>query len=201
MDRSRRLSFALILGCAFGLAACSSGQHGQAAPSSSGTRASVAVPATGQHYRASISLQGQPEVTADGKNIVVTVQVKNTGAGTFGSQTAPHNVNLGAHSIDASGAVVNNDLARGHLPQVKPGATVTATIRMPTDQLIGNRAEILPVQEGVAWFDKWGTTPLIVGPFETCSGTAGTTVCGPSGKYALINKHDIEDATSYALRS
>ncbi|MEO6966871.1 MAG: hypothetical protein ABI132_00210, partial [Rhodanobacteraceae bacterium] len=85
--------------CCIGLTACGSGTPSGNAPSA------------GQLYSATLSLQGQPAVTADGKDIQVTVAVNNTGSASFGSATSPHNVNLAAHSIDASGHVINNDLA------------------------------------------------------------------------------------------
>ena len=182
MVRSRELQFAVVLVAVFGLAACGSNQPGQSAATSAQPSAMATAPASGKHYQATLALQGQPEVTADGKNIVVTVHVTNTGSGTFGSETQPNNVNLGAHSIDSAGKVVDNDLSRGHLPQVASGDTITATILMATDQLLNKRAEILPVQENVGWFDNWGTKPLIVGPFEACSSPATGKVCDTAGK-------------------
>lgn len=187
MSRSRVWQWTVIVACAAGMAACSSGHPGhQAVVSSSGpSKPVVMAPAKGQHYQASIALAGQPEVTANGKDIVVTVHVTNTGTGIFGSASTPHPVNIGARSIDAAGKIVNNNLARGHLPQVAPGATVTATIVMPALQLIGKRAEILPVEEAVSWFDLWPTDPtqpLVVGPFEACASAAVGKICGPAGK-------------------
>jgi len=100
----------------------------------------------------------------------------------FGTQaTAVHNVNLGAHSIDAAGKIMDNDLARGSMPQAAPGATVKATVSLPIDKMLGNRAELLPVAEGVGWFDKWGTKPLVVGPFMACSDASFGRICDAAG--------------------
>jgi len=147
-----------------------------------GPSTAVSSPSSGVLYHASLALAEAPRVTADGKNIVMIVAVTNNGHGTFGSATAPNNVNLGAHSIDASGDIVDNDLARGHLPQIAPGATVNATILLPVASTLGVRVELLPVQENVAWFDQWGTKPLIVGPFKACANSGmGKKVCDTSG--------------------
>lgn len=188
MSRSRAVQLLLVVACAVGLAACGFDHSGQQAESSS-SGAPVASDAsaslTGPHYQASISLVAQPEVGADGKDIVVTVRVTNTGNGAFGSANTPHPVNIGAHSIDAAGKVLNIDLSRGKLPQVAPGSSATAAIEMPVDSLLGRRAEILPVEEGVAWFNQWPTNPtqpLIVGPFMTCGNPAAGKVCDTTGK-------------------
>lgn len=183
MIRAHALQLVVMVACAAGLAACGSGQQGQpAANSVTAGSSALAAPASGRHYQASISLVGQPEVSADGKNVVVTVHVTNTGSGTFGSTTGPNNVNLGALNVDSAGKVLSYGLPRGHLPQVAPGATVVATTKLPVEQLVGNTAEILPVQEGVAWFNKWGTKPLVVGPFEACSDPSKGKLCDAQGK-------------------
>lgn len=142
----------------------------------------VSSPNSGVAYHASLALTGPPRVTADGKNILVTVIVTNNGRGTFGSATTPNNVNLGAHSIDASGNIGINDLARGHLPQISSGETKRASILLPVAHTLGYRVELLPVQEDVAWFDQWGTKPLVMGPFQRCNPAAIGKVCDASGK-------------------
>lgn len=146
-------------------------------------RASASTQATSVgHFRAKLALIGLPTLARDGKNILVTVNVTNVGAGTFGSDIVSNQVNLGAHSIDTSGKIVDNDLARGPLPQVAPGMAAKATILLPVAAALGRRVELLPVQEGVAWFDKWGTKPLIIGPFQSCGHQVTEKVCGASGK-------------------
>jgi hypothetical protein len=167
------------------LAACGGGQPNdqQPTPSAAAQDQSSAPAVQAGHYHAALALVGRPEVSVDGKNVIVTVNVTNDGSGSFGTQATPdHNVNLGAHSIDATGKVLDNDLARGTMPEVAPGAIVKATILLPLDKVLGNRAELLPVAEGVAWFDTWGTKPLIVGPFVACGDTSTGKVCDGQGK-------------------
>lgn len=176
--KSRLIAFpSIALACLLAISACNSGNQAGNQQTSSSTGAARAA-----RYQASLALSTPPELSADGQSIVVTVNVTNIGSGTFGSTTTPNNVNLAAHSIDATGKIVEQDLVRGHLPQVTPGATAAATILLPVDKILGKSAEILPVEENVAWFDKWGTKPLKVGPFEACSDAATGKVCGSNGK-------------------
>lgn len=178
---------ALILSSlfAFALAGCGSNQSGNASAASVNAQpanTSTPVAQTG-HFHAELGLVGSPAVTPDGKDVLVRVNVTNDGSAPFGTKaTAINNVNLGAHSIDTTGNVVDNDLARGSMPEVAPGATVRATILLPVDKVLDHSAQLIPVEEGVAWFNQWGTKPLVVGPFKTCGGVSNDHVCDASGK-------------------
>lgn len=180
--RIRRATLVLsTLAAALVLAGCGSSQPDNTSTTSVYAQQLKAATSTAQagHYHAELALAGSPAVTADGKEVLVAVNVTNDGPSSFGTQaTAAKNVNLGAHSIDSTGKVVDNDLGRGSMPEVAPGATVKATIRLPVDKVLGHSAELLPVEEGVGWFDAWGTKPLVVGPFKACS----DKVCDASGK-------------------
>jgi hypothetical protein len=180
-----KASLVLSVIAAFALTGCGSGQQANTSATANDARQTQApAPAapTG-NYHAQLALSGSPAVTADGKDVLVAVSVTNDGAISFGTQaTSVHNVNLGAHAIDVSGKVVDNDLARGSMPEAAPRATVNSTILLPTAKLLGHSAELLPVAEGIGWFDQWGTKPLVVGPFEACSNTARGKVCDASGK-------------------
>lgn len=180
--RIRTIAFACFIPAAFTLAACGSSQPSNSSASATGQSTSSGSAASSGHYHAQLVLDGQPEMTADGKNIVVAVNVTNDGTGTFGSTTEPNNVNLGAHAIDAAGKVVINDLARGHLPQITPGATGKASILLPVDEALGRSIQLLPVQENVDWFTAWGTKPLVVGPFQNCKNQATGKICDGSGR-------------------
>jgi len=180
--RIRQTALVLAILPVLALSACGSSQP-SGTPAVAGEQTETSPPvAQDGHYHAELVLAGQPAVTADGKDIVVTVNVSNDGVGAFGSATEPHNVNLGAHVLDAAGKVVINDLARAHLPQIAPGETVKASILLPVSQTLAHRIELLPVQEGVSWFDAWGTKPLVVGPFDACSDAAVGKVCDAGGK-------------------
>lgn len=147
-----------------------------------GPSTAVALAGAQVRYGAKLALIGQPAVAADGKDILVRINVTNESPTIFGSSSEPHNVNLGAHSIDVAGDVVINDLARGQLPQIAPSKTAEATILLPLSEVLGHRVELLPVEEDVAWFDQWGTKPLVIGPFEACASLTIGKVCDASGK-------------------
>lgn len=183
MINTRKIFLGLAIASTFGLAACSPdhGTSDQQTTATSGQPATVSS-SVEQHYQANLTAQGEPVISADGMNIIVTANVTNTGATAFGSTTTPNNVNLGAHSVDASGKVIDQDLARGHLPQIAPGTQAMATILLPVDKVLNKSVALLPVQENVGWFDRWGTKALVVGPFVSCSSDSIGKVCDASGK-------------------
>lgn len=167
----------------FALAGCGSSQPGNNSAEGDNAQPAKATVAQTEHYHAELALAGSPMVTADGKNVLVTVNVTNDGPAPFGTQAkATNNVNLGAHSIDTAGNVVDNDLARGTMPEVAPEATVKATLLLPVDKMLDRSAQLIPVEEGVAWFNQWGTKPLVVGSFKACSSTSIGNICDASGK-------------------
>lgn len=182
MSHFRNTLITFAIASSLGLAACSSGQQ------STGKEAATANPtsqpaAAQQQYQATLSMSGDPTVSADSKDVAVTVTVTNTGSAPFGTDMSPGvNVNLGAHGVDTNGKVVDQDLARGTLPHIAPGGSASATILLPIDKILGKSAELLPVQENVGWFDKWGTKPLKVGPFVACSDAATGKICDSDGK-------------------
>lgn len=177
----------LAISIALMLAACSSGQDNTASQTPAVASTSTAAPApagdalTADQVSVQMTLQGEPALSADGQSIDVSVTLANHGKTTL-SSTGPDPVNLGAHSADANGAVVDNDLARAGLPDIAPGGQATVVIQLPVDKTLGKSAQILPVQENVAWFDTWGTKPLVVGPFNNCASAATGKVCGADGK-------------------
>lgn len=185
MHKLRHTLIALTIASALALAACSSGQD-QATSQQPATKGTAAAPATSKPLTADqvsvqMTLQGEPTVSADGQFIDVTVNLANHGKTTL-SSTGLHPINLGAHSADANGAIVDNDLARAGLPGIAPDNEAKVTIQLPVDKMLGKSAQILPVQEGVAWFDSWGTKPLVVGPFNSCADAANSKVCDADGK-------------------
>lgn len=175
---------ALAITTALALAACSSGQDqattNQPATTGTSPAPTAAKPLTADQVNVQMALQGTPALSADGQFVDVTVDLANHGKTTLTS-TGLDPVNLGAHSVDANGTVVENDLARAAIPDTVPSSQATVTIQLPVDKVIGKSAQILPVQEGVSWFDAWGTKPLTVGPFNTCAKPATGKVCNADG--------------------
>lgn len=176
----------LTIGTALLLTACGPGQNQPAsqppaAPSKLATPAATTSALTADRVDVQMTLQGEPTLSADGQSIAVAVTLANHGKVAL-SPIGLNPVKLGAHSADASGNVVDNDLARTSLPDIVPGSQATVTIQLPLSKTLGKSAQILPVQENVAWFDKWGTKPLVVGPFNSCASASIGKVCDAEGK-------------------
>lgn len=184
MTDIRRTLNVLAIVAALTLAGCSSEQGNTPAPAAPEASAATGVPLTADQVNVQMTLEGAPMLSTTGQFVAVTVKLVNHGKTTLTSK-GTYPVNLGAHSADANGKIVNRDLARAAIPVITPDGQATVTIQLPVNEIIGKSADILPVQEGVAWFDKWGTKPLIVGPFSTCTSPT-TGVCDASGKPLAI---------------
>jgi hypothetical protein len=184
MTNLRRTLTALAIASALTLAGCNSGQDTSPAapPAAAASQApgSTSDALTADQVNVQVTLQGTPTLSADGQWIDVTVNLANNGKTTLTSKGA-HPVHLGAHSADASGKVIVRDLPRADIPDIAPGSQAAVTIRLPVNAMLGNLAQILPVQEEIAWFDNWGTKPLIVGPFTSCASPTTGKVCDANG--------------------
>ncbi|NMW22894.1 hypothetical protein HFP05_00280 [Rhodanobacter denitrificans] len=190
MRTTKILSLSVTVFATIALSACNSSQdqHGEPATANSGSVAQgtdAAVSAS--QFSAQLALHGVPAVSTDGKFIVVTVDLSNNGSAVM--ETKGFNpINLGAHSIDADGKVISNDLARAALPSpIAPKNHALISISLPTDKTLGYSAQILPVRENVGWFDEWGTKPLVVGPFTACGTKAQGQICDASGKALSVS--------------
>ncbi|GGA11264.1 hypothetical protein GCM10011408_35770 [Dyella caseinilytica] len=109
-------------------------------------------------------------------SIIVPVTLRNDGTARL-TPYGDHAVNLGARLTDEAGNVVNVDFARLALPVSDPGQEVHAEFNLPASQLEGHGLSILPVQEGVAWFDQFGVSPVIEGPFHRCNENGRHWMC------------------------
>lgn len=71
------------------------------------------------------------------------------------------------------------------------------TISTPASSLLGTnrRVQFEPVQEGIAWFQSFGFTPLVAGPYVSLGGATSSA----NGSYVL-SWQAIGGATSYNLR-
>jgi YD repeat-containing protein len=130
-----------------------------------------------------LTLIGVPTLSADGTTISVTVDIANNGAVTLAS-TGRDPVHLGARIFTTAGSDAAVSIPRTSIPDIAPGTHAAVTTTIPATAVIGsgNVIRIVPVQEGVAWFDSWGTTPIEVGPFSACA-PASTYLCNT--QYAL----------------
>lgn len=189
MQSRKLIGLPAALAAALALSACgpsSQDQNASTVPASSTTTSSgpaapnpMDTPLTADQAKVALTQQGAPALSASG--MAITVNLANHGSATL-SSTGAHPVNLGAHLLDAGGNDIKNDLARAKLANpLPPNGQETVTITVPAGNLVGNSVAILPVQEGIAWFDHWGAQPLTVGPFIACASDA-TKLCDKSGQ-------------------
>jgi len=143
-----------------------------------------------------LTITAGPTLSADGQSVLTTVDIANNGKVTLAS-AQPHPVNLGNHILDSAGTIVQGDVTRSGIPEIAPGQHAAVTISTPAALLLGNgrRVQFEPVQEGIAWFQSFGATPVNAGPYVTIGGATSST----NGSYAL-SWQPIAGATSYNLR-
>jgi len=180
----RSLSIPLI--ACIGLSACNSGnqentQAPAAATGATNSAAGMNAPLTADEVKVTLQLQNAPQVSADGKSLVATVQFGNAGSAVLVS-AGKYPVSLSAHAADTSGKIVINDLPRAHIPATPPGGHATVDLVLPVSQILGRQIRILPVQEHIAWFDHWGVKPLVIGPFAACAAPDQNKICDANGK-------------------
>lgn len=94
-------------------------------------------------------------------------RVENTGKVLLVSQ-GKMPVRLGVQLVGQDGAPVKVDFIRANLPEIAPGSAAEIVVEIPADAVVGYSLRVLPVQEGVAWFDSLGQSALVIGPLETC---------------------------------
>lgn len=143
-----------------------------------------------------LSVVAAPSLSVDGQQVSTTIDISNHGTETLTS-FGPYPVHLGDHIVDASGHILVNDLDRVNIPDIAPGGHAAVTISTAANNIVGTgrRLEFLPVQEGVAWFDRFGTAPILVGPFATPSAPAASN----NGSYT-VSWVGIGGAASYNLQ-
>lgn len=108
--------------------------------------------------------------------IIVALTFRNDGTVLL-TPYGDHAVNLGARLTDETGKVVNVDYTRAVLPVSAPGQTVQVEFDVAASQLDGHGLSILPIQEGVAWFDQFGVSPVVEGPFHRCTKDGKPWMC------------------------
>jgi YD repeat-containing protein len=130
-----------------------------------------------------LTLIGVPTLSADGTTISVTVDIANQGTVTL-SSSGRDPVHMGTRIFTTAGTDTGVSVARTNFPIIAPGTHATVTSTIPASAVVGtgNVIRLVPVQEGVAWFDDWGTTPIEVGPFSACA-PVSTFLCNT--QYAL----------------
>jgi YD repeat-containing protein len=143
-----------------------------------------------------MTITSPPTLSVDGTSVLTTVDIANNGKVTLASM-APHAVDLGNHIIDSSGGMVAGDVTRVAIPDIAPGQHAAVAISTPANLLLGlnRRVQFDLVQEGIAWFQSFGVTPITAGPYVTLSGPANST----TGSFTM-SWQGIAGATAYSVR-
>jgi SAM-dependent methyltransferase len=130
------------------------------------TSVAAGVTSNRESFSARIEEQGSPRLSSDGSDLVVDVTITNTGRGFWpagmGSSFPPGAVRLGPYIRLDEGERI--ELRRHPLPSsLSPGESLTVEVRVPRTSLEGkDRFELDLVREGIAWFEHYGSTPLLV---------------------------------------
>lgn len=119
-------------------------------------------------------------VQSDGNVFIARFKVTNTGSTTLvSSGTRPVRLGIQLVELESDGSirVLNKDFVRASLPPIASQESAEIDAAVPLKMAMGYSLLVLPVQEGVAWFDHFGQEPLIVGPVRECGdGTIGLCV-------------------------
>lgn len=181
----------LTVALAGALNACSSGSdtsgggaNSSAAGNTSPTKSSK--PFTAADVKVQLAQNGAVSLNSDGTVLNVPISIDNQSSVDLDSSASPP-VNVGAHLLDGSGAVSVLDLVHASLGDIPAGAKKALVVNVPATQLVDHTLAIVPVQEGVAWFDTLGVSPLKVGPFKSCqTSDNANALCSADG--VLISK-------------
>jgi hypothetical protein len=96
------------------------------------------------------------------ESFALPVRVDNASAQRWASSDA-HRVHLSYHWLDAQGNMCVFDGLRTRVDEVAPGASVRVQMNVTAPEAPGTyRLVIVPVQEGVGWFDQLGFSPAFV---------------------------------------
>lgn len=137
-------------------------------------------PLKADQARSALSMSGDPTFTSDAGTLSIPVELSNLGTVEFTSEGA-HPIYLGVQLLSADGKVERKDFVRARIPNIPAGTQALVNISVPITEINDHSMLILPMQEDVAWFDKFGVKGLTIGPFHTCSNDDHPWICDASG--------------------
>ena len=133
----------------------------------------------------SFALVSPPTYVADIDTMRLKLRVENKGkAMVVGQGKAP--VNAGVILVGPAGpdtAPGRRDFVRTALPVIEPGATTEIVAELPANDLNRDlKVRVELVQEGIAWFDKFG---LDIGNFGRCT-EGEKSLCDANGSALTV---------------
>ena len=168
---TNRVRTGILIAAVF-LAACGKSPQDEAAsaPDSAATPSpavSIDAPLKNGEVGAVVTQVGDIAHNAERKILTARFRVENTGTVPLVSQ-GKLPVRLGIQLVGQDGKPVKVDFIRANLPAIAAGTVAEVDVEIPADAVVGFNLRVLPVQEGVAWFDSFGQSALVIGPLETC---------------------------------
>lgn len=130
--------------------------------------------------RSSLAITGTPAFKYDTRSVVIPLEFSDLGPLDFTSNSN-YPIHLGVQLLSTTDSVENGNFLRVPIPDIPAGGKASMTIDLPAAGIDGHRMRILPVQEGVAWFDQFGIQGLTVGPFHACKANDQAWMCDVSG--------------------
>lgn len=129
-------------------------------------------PLTRDQVSVKLEQVGEVKYDAATDELLIRVKLQNNGQTpliTAGKLPVKLGVQLVGEDGNPDKAPGNREFARVPLPMIAPGQSVEVDARIPAKPTVGLRLRVLPLQEGVAWFDKLGQHALLIGPMGNCS--------------------------------
>jgi hypothetical protein len=137
--------------------------------------------------RSALSMSGDPTFTRDAGTLRIPVELSNLGTVEFTSEGA-HPIYLGVQLLSTDGKIEKKDFVRARIPDIAAGTQALVNISVPITEINDRAMLILPMQEDVAWFDKFGVKGLTIGPFHACSNDNHPWICDASGHALRASK-------------
>jgi hypothetical protein len=119
-------------------------------------------------YRAGISVAEEPKSLRlpRGSRLRLPLRLENLGIAAWpqAEKPGPGAYRLGAQLLDENGALLDLDFARADLPgQISPGEGCDVVLEVRLPEIARRlRLKLDLVQEGVCWFERHGSEPLVI---------------------------------------
>ncbi len=109
-----------------------------------------------------LKLISQPELNADKMTWQINILITNLSNLPIGHGTL-YPINLGIRALNSDGSIHFRDLFRTPVGMLTANnGQTTVHIELPVKLFETGKIDILPVQEGIAWWDRIGVSPVVI---------------------------------------